>query len=245
MIALSSELSRRAAEEAILAWRVSVGGQIITTLGTSIDPRADEVTLDGRRLHLKAQRTYLAFNKPRSVMCTKRDPEGRCTIWELDALKELKRSLNTVGRLDYDSEGLLLLSDDGDFINRLTHPRHEVWKVYSARVKGQPTQDDLMKLRKGVRLDDGMTLPAKVRRLDPGGANALLEIGIREGRNRQVRRMCDAIGFPVIALRRTQVGPVKIGRLKSGVARRLRADEVQKLLAEEGRGKNRRVKGEG
>lgn len=229
MIALASELSRRAAEEAIAQGRVSVGGLTVTAQGTKVDPAADRVCLDGKAISLPAAHNYLALHKPRQVLVTKSDPQGRPTIWD-----ELGgwRKLNAVGRLDYDSEGLLLLSDDGDFINRLTHPRHEIWKTYRVRVKGAPGSADIKRLQGGIKLKDGMTLPARVRRLDAGDANALMEIAIREGRNRQVRRMFGEIGFPVIRLKRTAVGPVALGRMRPGEWRHLKGHEVAGLTGE-------------
>lgn len=230
MIALSSELSRRSAEKAIADGRVNVNGKVETTLGTTVDPRTDFVSLDGKQLKISVKRHYIAFNKPRNVLVTKSDPQGRPTIWEY--METWKESLNSVGRLDFDSEGLLLLTDDGDFLNKLTHPKHEIWKVYRARIKGVPSETAMKKLQNGIELDDGKTLPAKTKRIDEGDENALIEIGIREGRNRQVRRMFDAINCPVIRLRRVAVGPVKLGRLKVGEWRHLKADEVLKLLSE-------------
>ncbi len=232
LIALSTELSRRAAEEAIAHGDVTVNGEVVTTLGTTVDPLNDRVCVSGRPVKISAERRYIAFFKPRGEIVTKSDPQGRPTIWE--HFKEWKGSLNSVGRLDFDSEGLLILTDDGDFLNRLTHPRHEIWKTYRVRVKGEPSPAEIATLRDGVPLSDGKTLPARVRRIDKGGVNALIEISIREGRNRQVRRMCDAIGCPVIALRRISVGPVKLGRLKEGAWRFLRGDEVRQLIAMSG-----------
>ena len=228
MIALSSELSRRAAEKAIAAGEVTVNGQVVTTLGTVVDPATDCVVLRGTPLVMAATRSYVAYHKPIGFMVTKSDPEGRPTIW--DHLGVWKDKLNSVGRLDFNSEGLLLLTDDGDFLNRLTHPRHEIWKIYCVRVKGVPSAADLKHLEMGIDLDDGTTLPAKVRRIDPDQENALIEIGIREGRNRQVRRMFDAIGFPVVNLRRMAVGPVWLGELKPGEWRLLTSLEVAELL---------------
>lgn len=238
MIALSSDLSRRAAEEAISRGEVTVNGEVVTALGTTVDPLKDRVELCGNPLKISARRTYLAFFKPRDVLVTKSDPHHRPTIW--DQLGELKRTLNAVGRLDFESDGLLLLSDDGNFINRLTHPKHEVWKIYHVRVKGVPDAPGMTALANGIELDDGMTLPARVKRLDKGTVNALLEIGIREGRNRQVRRMCDAVGCPVIKLRRVAIGPVQLGRLRPGRHRSLTAEEVEKLLQLSERGEGRR-----
>lgn len=227
MIALSSELSRRRAEKAIADGRISVNGSTVTTAGTTINPQTDRVCIDGKPIYLNPKRHYLIFNKPRGLIVTKSDPEGRRTIWE--RLEECKHKLNAVGRLDLDTEGLLILTDDGDFINRLTHPRHEVWKTYLARVRGVPNVVSIKKLCDGVALKDGKTLPAKVRRIDAGDPNALLEISIREGKNRQVRRMCEAIGFPVVRLKRTAVGSVKLGRLKPGQWRKLKPHEISHL----------------
>jgi 23S rRNA pseudouridine2605 synthase len=228
MIALSTELSRRAAEEAILRGEVAVAGERVTNVATTVDPLKDRVTLRGRPLAIAAHRTYLAFHKPRGTLVTKSDPEGRPTIWEM--LPEWKASLNAVGRLDFDSEGLLLLTDDGDFQNQLTHPRHEIWKRYQVRVEGTPSVAALARLCSGVRLSDGMTLPAKVRRLGEEKRNALLEIAIREGRNRQVRRMCEAVGHRVLRLVRVAVGSVTLGNLAPGQSRELTPSEVRSLL---------------
>ena len=229
MIALASELSRRAAEEAIANGDVAVNGEVVTKPGTTVDPRQDRVELRGRPISIQARRTYLAFFKPRDVLVTKSDPHGRPTIW--DSLAEWKGKLNSVGRLDFESDGLILLSDDGDFINQLTHPKHEVWKVYRVRVKGEPTGEDVRRLKEGIKLSDGKALPARVKRVDKGGPNALMEIAIREGRNRQVRRMCDAIGCPVIRLRRIAIGPIRLGSLRTGKWRHLKAKEITKLTS--------------
>jgi len=230
MIALASDLSRRAAEDAISRGEVKVNGEVVTTLGSTVDPRRAIVTLSGKPLTLKLKRNYLAYFKPRDVLVTKSDPQGRPTIW--DGLAQWKDKLNSVGRLDFESDGLLLLTDDGDFLNLLTHPKHEVWKVYRVRVKGEPSREQLQRLRDGVEIEDGKTLPARVKRVDKGGTNALIEISIREGRNRQVRRMCEAIGHPVIKLRRVAIGPIRLGGLKEGKWRHLRANEVAQLIAE-------------
>lgn len=229
MIALSTELSRRAAEKLIASGKVSVNGQVVTVPGTSVNPLTDRVCMDGRLLQLNPKRHYLAFCKPRGFIVTKSDPAGRPTIWE--HLEEWKDRLNAVGRLDFDSEGLLILTNDGDFLNRLTHPRHEIWKTYLVRLRGVPDVVSIKKLTDGIELEDGKTLPAKVKRVDHGDPNALLEIAIREGKNRQVRRMCSAVGFPVTRLKRTAVGSVKLGRMKPGQWRHLKEYEVEKLLS--------------
>lgn len=227
LIALSSELSRRAAEKAIEAGDVTVNDQVVTVLGTVVDPATDRVALKGVALSLSPRRNYLAFHKPRGCLVTKSDPQGRPTIW--DHLEGWKGKLNAVGRLDFDTEGLLLLTDDGDFLNRLTHPRHEIWKTYRVRVKGEPRPEKMRLLQDGVVLKDGKTLPARVRRVDQGDPNALIEIAIREGKNRQVRRMFEAIRHPVTRLKRMAVGPVRLGSLKPGQWRPLKPREIADL----------------
>lgn len=229
MIALSSELSRRSAEEAIVGGGVTVNGVVVTLLGTTVNPLTDVVCLKGRKLEISTKRIYLAYHKPRLLMVTKSDPEGRPTIWK--DLVKWKDRLNAVGRLDFDSEGLILLSDDGDFINLLTHPRHEIWKTYRVWIKGKLDAAGIGKLKTGMDLDDGRTLPATVKIIRAEENNSFIEICIREGRNRQVRRMFEALGCYVRSLKRTAVGPVKIGRLKPSQWRELKPDEVQKLVS--------------
>ena len=229
MIALSSELSRRAAEQAIENGDVTLNDEVVTKLGTLVNVHTDIVKLKGTKLIISSKRRYLAYNKPRCMMVTKSDPEGRSTIW--DDLKDFKKSLNTVGRLDFDSEGLILLSDDGDFINKLTHPRHEIWKTYRVWVRGKPSNEDLAKLKNGVSIQGGKTLPAKLKVHSREDNNSLLEISIREGKNRQVRRMFEAVGFTVRSLKRISIGPVKLGRLTTGKWRELSPDEVKSLIS--------------
>ena len=229
MIALSSELSRRAAEKAITAGEVIVNGYVITELGTSVNIKNDVVSLRGVKLRITNEAIYLVYNKPRLKLVTKSDPEGRELIW--DDLPEFKRRCNSVGRLDYDSEGLLIITDDGDFLNMLTHPKHEIWKTYRVRLKGTPTNPDLEKLKNGVVIDGRRTLPAKLRQFDREGDNAVFEISIREGRNRQVRKMFEAVGYPVSRLKRLAVGPVKLGRLGLGRWRSLTESEISTLKA--------------
>lgn len=228
MIALSSELSRRAAEEAIGRGEVTVGGVVVTALGTTVNPLTDIVCLKGKKLDISTRRTYLAYHKPKGQIVTKSDPEGRPTIWK--DLAKWRDKLNAIGRLDFDSEGLILLSDDGDFINLLTHPRHEIWKTYRVWIKGKLNAAGIGELKNGVELPDGKTLPANVKIIRAEENNSFIEICIREGRNRQVRRMFEALRCYVRSLKRTAVGPVKIGRLKPGQWRELKPDEVQKLI---------------
>jgi pseudouridine synthase len=215
--------SRRASEKLMLEGRVSVNGTTITELGTKADPSHDDIRVDGRRIKAAERHRYLLLNKPRGYVTTRSDPHKRATV--LDLLKGVREYIYPVGRLDYDSEGLLILTNDGDLAARLTHPRHGVARVYEARVLGVPDAHDLSRLSKGIAIDGRRTEPAEVVALGP----SLLRITVREGRNRQVRKMCDAIGHPVEELRRVAIGPIRDPRLKTGYWRDLSPQEVEKL----------------
>jgi 23S rRNA pseudouridine2605 synthase len=215
--------SRRSAEAMIVAGRVAVDGKTVTDPATTVDDRA-RVALDGRRLGGAEQRVWVALHKPVGVVSTARDPHGRATV--LDLVGERKLRLYPVGRLDADSSGLILLTNDGALANRLTHPSFQVTKVYRARLAGGPIgADALGELRAGVRLREGATAPAKVRKLAPHE----IELTLSEGKNRQVRRMCAAVGHPVTALVRVQFGPLRLGRLEAGQHRRLTPAELRSL----------------
>jgi pseudouridine synthase len=223
--------SRRTAEELIRQGRVSVNGRTVTELGTKADPAADEIKVDGRRV--KAARTlrYLLLHKPRGYVTTRRDPQKRQTV--MDLLPGVREYVYPVGRLDYDSEGLLLLTNDGDLAAALTHPRHEVEREYRAVVAGVPDQRALERLARGVVLDGRRTAPASVRLAagdrDRSARSAVLILTIREGRNRQVRRMCEAVGHPVQRLTRVRIGPLRDDRLRPGQVRDLTPAEVRAL----------------
>lgn len=219
--------SRRQCEELIARGRVKINGRVITTLGLKIDPLKDRVEVDGRPLARPEKKVYLLLNKPAGYVTTVKDPRGRAKVTDL--LRGIKQRVYPVGRLDYDTEGLLLLTNDGDLAYALTHPRHEVPKTYLARVKGVPAPEKLKALARGVPLEDGPTAPARVRLVSDKGGNGLLEITIHEGRNRQVRRMCEHIGHPVLALRRVRIGPLELGGLKPGQYRHLTFREVARL----------------
>jgi 23S rRNA pseudouridine2605 synthase len=225
--------SRRTSEELITQGRVEVNGEVVRTLGTKADPTTDVIKVDGRRIRLDVRPRYLLLNKPRNVVTTRRDPEGRRTVIEL--LKGVREYVYPVGRLDYDSEGLLLLTSDGDLAARLMHPRHAVERVYEAMVAGTPADEDLDKLRRGVFLEGARTLPAQVRRAGVVGkgrqALTRLVITLQEGRNRQVRRMCASIGHPVRKLTRTRMGPITLGDLRPGHWRDLTDREIRLLRA--------------
>jgi 23S rRNA pseudouridine2605 synthase len=221
--------SRRAAEKLIVEGRVSVNGETVREMGVKADPTVDDIRVDGRRVKSAERPRYVLLNKPRGYVTTRSDPQRRPTV--IDLVSGVREYVYPVGRLDYDSEGLLLLTNDGDLAAKLTHPRHGVERTYEARVAGMPDREALDRLRRGIPLDGHRTLPADVvlvneRRRD---GNGLLRITIREGRNRQVRRMCEAVGHPVQALRRIRFGPLQGRGLAVGQWRELTPDEVKSL----------------
>src|SRR5437867_9075470 len=221
--------SRRAAEKLIVEGRVSVNGQTVRELGSKADPQTDDIRVDDRRIKGAQPLRYFLLNKPAGYVTTRWDPERRPTV--LDLLKGVREYVYPVGRLDYDTEGLLLLTNDGDLTAKLTHPRHQVERTYEARVAGMPDTDALERLRKGIPLDGHRTLPADVTLVNRGrrDGNGMLLLTIREGRNRQVRRMCEAVGHPVTALRRVRIGPLEDRSLKPGQWRDLTDAEIRRL----------------
>lgn len=223
--------SRRAAETLISQGRVSVNGRTVTELGTKADPARDEIRVDGRRIKAVQTLRYLLVYKPRGYVTTRSDPQKRRTIMEL--LAGVREYVYPVGRLDYDSEGLLLVTNDGDLAAALTHPRHEVAREYRAMVAGVPDDRALQKLARGIVLDGRRTSPAVVKRLAPDrretADTAMLSVTIREGRNRQVRRMCEAIGHPVQRLTRVRFGPLTAAGMKPGAVRDLTPAEIRAL----------------
>lgn len=229
--------SRRASEQLILEGRVTVNGVVVRELGSRADPATDDVRVDGRRLGAAREARYILLYKPKGYVTTRHDPEGRPTVIEL--LGPRVGYVYPVGRLDYDTEGLLLLTSDGDLAEHLTHPRHEVPRVYEVIVAGVPDDGAMEKLRRGVFIDGRRTAGADVRRgpvVKAGGLTTKLVMTLHEGRNRQVRKMCAAIGHPVRALTRVQMGPLTLGRLRPGEWRDLRADEVAALRRGPGEG---------
>lgn len=219
--------SRRRNEELIAEGKVRVNGKPVTTPGLKIDPLRDRVEVDGRLLRKPEKKVYLLLYKPVGYVSTVSDPRGRRKVTDL--LRGIKQRVYPVGRLDYDTEGLLILTNDGALTYALTHPRHEVPKTYLALVQGVPSRQQIESLQKGVELEDGYTAPAVVRVVGSRKNNALLEITIREGRNRQVRRMCEHIGHPVLSLKRVRVGPLQLGDLQPGQFRHLTVKEVHRL----------------
>jgi pseudouridine synthase len=203
-------------------------------MGTKADPARDDIRIDGRRIKSAERLRYILLNKPAGYVTTRSDPQRRRTV--IDLLHGIKEYVYPVGRLDYDTQGLLLLTNDGDLAARLTHPRHEVDRTYEAHVAGMPNEEAIDRLRRGIPLDGRRTMPAEVLLVNKGRREqtGVLLITIREGRNRQVRRMLEAVGHPVQSLRRTRFGPLTLRGLKIGEWRELGAEEVEKLKSGKG-----------
>ena len=219
--------SRRTAEKYILDGRVTVNGEIVQVLGTQVDEFSDLVQVDGTTVHPETEKHYLAYNKPIGEVTTVSDPEGRATV--MDRFRDYPVRLFPVGRLDYDSEGLILLTNDGELMNQLLHPSYEIQKSYLTRVSNHVSDDEIGMLRKGVMIDGKLTAPAQVRLIRHEAFSTDLLITIHEGRNRQVRRMINAIGHQVVRLKRVRFGPIYLGDLPSGMWRKLTDEEIRKL----------------
>lgn len=220
--------SRRACESLISEGRVEVDGVVVRELGTRVDPESQAVHVDTLRITTQADRVYLALNKPAKVVTSMSDPEGRKTI--ADYLRDRPERLFYVGRLDYDTEGLLLLTNDGDLSNRLTHPSYEVPKTYLAQVRGPVPKDAGARLRDGIELEDGIAHADSFRLIDSTPGHALVELVLHSGRNRIVRRMLEAVGTPVERLVRTHFGPIALAEQRPGKLRTLRPHEVGELM---------------
>ncbi len=229
IISAAGVASRRAAEDIILEGRVRVNGKVVSELGSKADPGKDHIKVDGKLINPRQPQTYIMLNKPAGYITTMSDPEKRPTVQ--DFLKGVRTRVYPVGRLDYNTEGMLLLTNDGDFAHLITHPSHELPKTYLVKVKGQLDDATLEKLAKGIYLDDGKTAPARVRKVRKEEANSWIEIVIHEGRKRQVRRMMDRVGHSVIRLKRVKIGPLSLGDLPVGAYRHLITDEVKTLRA--------------
>jgi 23S rRNA pseudouridine2605 synthase len=220
--------SRRACEELITAGRVTVNGAT-ARLGQRVDPDRDRVEVDGTPVAVREGLVYYLLNKPAGVVTTADDPQGRATVVDLVPAEP---RVFPVGRLDYETEGLLLLTNDGDLAHRLTHPSFGVEKEYLAEVEGTPSRATVRRLREGVELEDGRTAPARVTTVEP----SVLRITVHEGRNRLVRRMCEAVGHPVVRLVRTRIGPLAERSLRPGAWRPLTQAEVRALERETAKG---------
>lgn len=228
LLAQSGVASRRKCEELMLDGQVEVDGEIVTRLGTKVDPRSAVIKVSGKRLPPISEHVYLVLNKPTGVVSTMSDPQGRRTLSDL--VTDRPERLFHVGRLDTDTSGLLLLTNDGEFAHRMAHPSFEVEKTYVAEVDGKVAQGTLADLLAGVRLDDGPVTVRRVRVLTASGGRSIVELVIHEGRNRIVRRLFDHVGHPVQQLARTRFGPVELGSLQVGTLRELTDDELGALL---------------
>lgn len=230
-LARSGVGSRRFCEQLIINGSIKVNNKTVTLLGTKVSP-SDQVEVNGILVKPVEKKLYIMLNKPSGYVSTVKDDKGRKTV--LDLIEDIGQRVYPVGRLDYDTEGLLLLTNDGKFAYILTHPKYKVRKVYLVKVKGIITDKNLKQLEEGVELEDGKTSPAKAElvKIDQSDNSSLIRLTIREGRNRQVRRMCSAIGFPVLKLERIQFGPIKLSDLPRGKYRKLSKIEITQLYQE-------------
>jgi 23S rRNA pseudouridine2605 synthase len=234
LISQAGVASRRAAEKLIAEGRVTVNGETVTEMGTKADPARDDIRVDGRRIKATERLRYILLYKPAGYVTTRSDPQHRRTV--IDLLRGVREYVYPVGRLDYDTQGVLLVTNDGDLAAKLTHPRHQVDRTYEASVAGMPDDEAIDRLRRGIPLDGRRTQPADVLVVNKGrrDRNGVLIITIREGRNRQVRRMLEAVGHPVESLRRIRFGPLGIRGLRPGDWRDLTDAEVEKLKSGKG-----------
>ena len=226
-LALCGVASRRRAEQMILEGKVQVNGQTVREMGVQVDEETDRVTVEGDIVRPEPEKHYIAYYKPIGEVTTVSDPEGRATV--MDKFRDYPVRLFPVGRLDFDSEGLLLLTNDGEMMNRLLHPSREVSKVYLIKASNDVTDEEIRRMRRGVMIDGKMTAPAEVRRIRKEAFDTVLLISIHEGRNRQVRKMVEAVGHQVVSLRRVAFGPVQLGDLPRGQWRRLTDAEIKRL----------------
>ena len=231
-LAQAGVASRRASEELIAAGRVEVNGKVVTEQGMRVDPERDTIRVDGSRFPPPRRHLYLVLNKPRGVVSTMDDPDGRPT---LEQYVPRRQRLFHVGRLDTDTEGLLILTNDGDFANKLAHPSHEVPKTYLVEVEGLLDNKTLRRLEKGLTLEDGPIKPDKVKLVTRAESRSMVQITLHSGRNRIVRRMFDSVGHPVRRLSRISIGPVRLGQLAVGETRELTREELGALLDVVGR----------
>ncbi len=230
IISAAGITSRRASEALITNGQVSVNGVVVTELGSKADPSKDTITVDGKSLKVSEQRLYILLNKPPGYITALKDGQGRPLVTDL--LKDVSDRVYPVGRLDYNTEGLLLLTNDGDWANRLMHPRNEIEKEYHVRVRGKVIDQQLKRMADGVELEDGKTAPAVVNLVKSGEQNDWISVAIHEGRNRQVRRMCEAVSLSVVRLKRIRYGTLALGTLRAGQFRYLSDTEVRELSGE-------------
>jgi 23S rRNA pseudouridine2605 synthase len=234
ILAAAGICSRRKAEELIAQGQVAVDGVVVTELGRRVDPQLHTITCKGRPLAAPEEKIYLLLNKPKGYVTTTRDPQGRPIV--LDLVKVVRARLFPVGRLDQDTSGALLMTNDGDFAQKILHPRYEIERTYRAQVTGRPTVEKLRELEAGIVLDGQRTWPARVRVIGrKGDAATIIEVIIHEGKKRQVRRMFDAIGHPVQELSRIAYGGLQLGAIAVGSYRRLSKRDLEKIFSKKKR----------
>lgn len=219
--------SRRKSEEIIAEGRVKVNGVVVTEMGTKVDPQKDTIEVDGEEIE-KEKKVYLKLYKPEDYVTTVNDPQGRKTV--LDLVNGIEQRIYPVGRLDLDSSGLLLLTNDGDLTNKITHPSHEIDKEYMVVVNGHLRKDEIQKFKNGIELDEGKTSPAEIEEVNKDQKNTTYKVIIHEGMNRQIRRMFDNLGYDVVSLIRVRIGNISLGSLNPGKYRKLSSKELQDLL---------------
>jgi 23S rRNA pseudouridine2605 synthase len=227
IISRAGVASRRKAEALMTAGAVTVNGRVVRELGSKADPEKDHVKVSGKLINPRQPKVYLMLNKPREVVTTLSDPMGRVTVKAL--LRGVRARVYPVGRLDYDSEGLLILTNDGELVQRMLHPRFRVPKTYEVKVKGVLTDDEIRELTKGVVLSEGRTLPCRIRKIQKTEKNSWLEMTIYEGRNRQIRRMLEGTDHPVLKLKRIRMANLDLGALPIGKYRYLSVPEIKSL----------------
>lgn len=242
VLARAGIASRREAERMVMEGRVTVNGEVVRQLGFKVDPSKDYIKVDGKRIPDFEPKITLLLNKPRGYLSTVEDPKGRPTV--MDLLKRVKWRLYPVGRLDFDAEGLLLLSNEGDLVHRLSHPRFEVPRTYQVKVRGVPEERDLSRLKRGLQLEDGKARLQSYRLLLSREKNSWIEVVVTEGRNRLVKRMFSAIGHPVLKLKRVAFGPIRLGDLPIGHFRYLTPKEMERLrsICSKGEGQGQKIK---
>ena len=228
LLAHAGIASRRHAEKLIVEGRVSVNGTTVTELGTKADPAVDVIEVDGKRVRFSSQRHYLLLNKPPGLLCTRHDPQGRPTVMDLLPTR-LHSHVYPVGRLDMNTEGLLLLTDDGELAHALMHPSYEIPRTYHATVRGHVTAQTLRRLEAGVELEDGLSRADEAQILEYMPEATVVQVTLHRGRKHEVRRMCEAVGHPVLALRRISMGPLTLGTLAPGKWRELSHRQVEAL----------------
>lgn len=219
--------SRRKSEEIIAEGRVKVNGEIVTAMGTKVDPQKDTIEVDGEEIE-KEKKIYLKLYKPTGYVTTVKDPQGRKTV--LDLIEGVDKRIYPAGRLDLDSSGLLLLTNDGDLTHKITHPSHELDKEYEVVINGQLNDQEIKQFKEGIDLQEGRTAPAEIKKVNEDSKNTTYKVIIHEGMNRQIRRMFDVLGYKVVSLIRVRIGSITLGSLKPGEHKTLSREEVQDLL---------------